>query len=60
MTNSAWIDISSIIISILSIIINIFIAIWHISVAKKQNNIALSHEKKRTLPKIQKNKPQIL
>ena len=47
MTNSAWINISS-------IIINIFIAIWHISVAKKQNNIALFHEKKEHYKKYKK------
>ncbi len=33
-------------INILSIIINIVVTYWHISVAKKQNNISLFHEKK--------------
>lgn len=47
MTISDWISISS-------ILINFFITIWHISVAKKQNNIALFHEKKEHYKKYKK------
>ncbi len=47
MINSAWIN-------ILSKIINIFVANCHLSVAKKQYNIALFHEKKEHYKKYKK------